>query len=73
MDLVQFQNVIGVSDMIPFVFSLTMGHNSRGHFPPPGQFPPFYIVYDSFPFHQHHPPIYNVKRSTIVVYKIDSA
>jgi len=35
--------------------------------------PPFLHSVGHSPFHHHHPPIYNIKRSTVVVYKNDSA
>ena len=36
--------------------------------------PPFLHGIGLFPlFHHHHPPVYNVKRSTVIAYKIDSA
>ena len=43
-------------------------------FHPPRQFSPLLHGVGHFPFHHHHPPppIYNVKRSTINVYKIGS-
>ena len=46
---------------------------SPGHFPP-GQFPlSFFTWCGTFPLYHRHPPIYNIKRSTVIVYKIDSA
>ena len=47
------------------------GHIPVGH-SPPGQFPAFLDIVGHSPFHNHHPPIYNAKRSTINVYKIDT-
>jgi len=46
-----------------------------GHFPARtiGQFPPFAWCRTFPPFHRHHPPIYNIKRSIADEYKIDSS
>ena len=33
--------------------------------------PPFYMMQYISPFYHHYPPIYNIKRSTVNVYKID--
>jgi len=35
-------------------------------------FPLFSMVYDLSPFHHHRPPVYNIKKSTVNVFKIDS-
>jgi len=41
-------------------------------FPLPDNFPSLFTWCRTFPFHHHRSPIYDVKRSTVNVYKIDS-
>jgi len=33
--------------------------------------PPLFTWCRTYPFHHHHPPVFNIKRSTVNVYKID--
>ena len=52
------------------------GHFPSGHIPrtvPLDNFPSFLhgVRHSLSPFHHHHPPIYNIKRSAVNVYKID--
>jgi len=52
--------------------SFSYGSLGYGHFPLPDNFPSFlHGVRHPPPFHQRHPPIYNIKRSTVNMYKID--
>ena len=47
----------------------------NGDFPrtflPPRQFPLLFTRCRTSPFHHHHPLVYNIKRSTVNMYKID--
>ena len=43
-----------------------------GHFPLPASPAPFLHGVGLFPSHYHHPLMYNIKRSTVDVYEIDS-
>ena len=57
------------------VVSYGCWHIPLGHIPdisPPRQFPiSVYMVQDTSPSHRYCPPFYNIKQSTVNVYKID--
>jgi len=60
-------------DQLRVSLSVCMGSgHSPGHPPSRTISPPFLHGVRHFPFHRHRPPIYNIKRSAVNVYKIDS-
>jgi len=60
-------------DISSCTYSFPVDIFQPGHSPPRTIPPPCYMVKDISPFHHHHHlPIYNIKRSTVNVYKTDS-